>query len=201
MLGYIYDFLSILFDKLKNKENIKSIILFGSFARGNPRKDSDIDIFIDVEEKSRIEIDKIIKESLNEFEIKAENTWKLRDMTNPIVPIVDGLEKEQWRELRQEIKSYGIILYGKSVLKEEAKQKMLITYNLSKLKQKDKMKVIRELLGYQIKRENKVYKQVGLIEEIKANKLSNIIMSDIESYKKITNFLRNKKVNYKIIKI
>ncbi|MEK6843891.1 MAG: nucleotidyltransferase domain-containing protein [Nanoarchaeota archaeon] len=202
MLEYIYDFLSIFFDKLKNKEKIKFIILFGSFARGNPRRDSDIDIFIGVEEKNKIEIDKIVKESLNEFELRAENTWKLRGITNPIVPIVDNIDKEQWKELKREIKSYGIILYEKSILKEgEKKEKMLISYDISKLKQKDKMKVIRELFGYQIKRENKVYKQIGLIEELKADKLSNVIISDRASYKKVTDFLRNKKVNYKIIKI
>ncbi|HLC53577.1 MAG TPA: nucleotidyltransferase domain-containing protein, partial [Candidatus Nanoarchaeia archaeon] len=69
MMQYIYDFLSIFFDKLKEKEKLTSIILFGSNARGNARKDSDIDIFIDT--KNRDEISPIVKESLNEFEDKA----------------------------------------------------------------------------------------------------------------------------------
>src|SRR3990167_3686226 len=113
MHSYIYDFLSIVFDKLKDSEKIKGIILFGSFARGNPRKDSDIDLFIDVEEKNKEEIEKHVRESLNEFELKSSKSWKLKGLNNAIVPIVDSLDKDQWRELKRDISSYGLTLYGK----------------------------------------------------------------------------------------
>lgn len=201
MLEYIYDFLSIFFDKLKEKNKIKQIILFGSFARGNPRKDSDIDLFIDVENKNKEEISELIRESLNEFELKAEKTWALKGINNPIAPIVDDLDIERWRELRQDIESYGKILYGNYQRKKTEKNKVLITYDISRLKQKDKMNIIRKLQGYKLKRGKKIYEQKGLIEEAKAEKLSNAILIDKEHYKKIIDILRSKKVPLKIIEL
>jgi len=202
MLEYIYDFLSILFDKLKEKEKIRSIILFGSFARGNPRKDSDIDIFIDIEEKNKEEISSLVKESINEFEIKAEKTWKLRGITNQIIPIVDSLESEQWKELKQEIQSYGNILYGNYIEKDKgSRHKILITYDMAGLKQKNKMHIIRKLFGYKIKKGKKLYEQRGLLKNINAEKLSNAIIVNIENYKTITDLLRKNKVPLKISEV
>ena len=63
MIEYVYDFLAIFFEKLKEKEKIKNVILFGSFARGNQRKDSDIDLFVDIEKKDKNYVEEITKES------------------------------------------------------------------------------------------------------------------------------------------
>lgn len=201
MLEYIYDFLSIFFDKLKEKDKIRQIIFFGSFARGNARKDSDIDLFIDVEGKNKEEISELIRESLNEFELKAEKTWKLKGISNPIVSIVDDLNIEKWKELRQDIESYGKVLYGNYQGKKTGKQKILITYDISRLKQKDKMKIIRRLQGYKLKRGKKLYEQKGLIEQMKAEKLSNAILVDREHYKKMIDILRSSRVPLKIIEL
>lgn len=201
MLEYIYDFLSIFFDKLKEKDKIKQIILFGSFARGDARKDSDIDLFIDVEGKNKEDISELIRESLNEFELKAEKTWKLKGISNPIVPIVDDLNIEKWKELRQDIESYGKALYGNYQGKKVVKQKILITYDISRLRQKDKMRIIRRLQGYKLKRGKKIYEQKGIIEQIKAEKLSNAILIDREHYKKMIDLLRSNKVPLKIIEL
>ena len=70
MFEYVYDFLSLLFDKMKRRNKIKAVILFGSAARNTAQKSSDVDIFIDVDKKDKPEVDEIVKESLNEFEIK-----------------------------------------------------------------------------------------------------------------------------------
>ena len=202
MLEYIYDFLSILFDKLKEKEKIRSIILFGSFARGNPRKDSDIDLFINIEDKNKEEINLLVKESLNEFELKSEKTWKLRGINNPIVPIVDDLNLEKWKELKRDIESYGKVLYGKYTEQmKRGKNNIIIIYDMKRLKQKDKMQVVRKLFGYNIKKGKKIYKQKGFLEEFKAEKLSNAILIDREHYKAIINFLNNKKIPLKILDV
>ena len=199
MIEYIYDFLAIFFEKLKEKEKIRNVILFGSFARGNQRKDSDIDIFIDIERKDKNYVEEIIRESINEFELKSERTWRLKGITNPIVPIIDDLETEQWQELKNEISHYGIFLYGK--YKEKSENKVIIKYNINKLKQKDKMKIIRELFGYKIKQKKKIYEKKGLIEKIKAEKIDSGILADKENYKEVIDVLKTKKVSYKIIKI
>jgi|SRR3989344_868964 len=194
MLEYIYDFLSVLFDKLKEREEINSIILFGSFARGNQRKDSDIDIFIDVEEKNKNKISLLVKESLNEFELKAEKTWKLRGITNPIVPIIDSLNSEQWKELNNDIQNYGKILYGNYKIKD----KILISYNFSTLKQKDKMQVIRKLFGYKLKKGKKTYEQKGLIFSLNSQKVSNALIIDVKNSSSIIELLKKNKVKFEI---
>lgn len=199
MIQYIYDFLSILFDKLKEKEKIKRIILFGSFARGNPKKDSDVDIFIDVEEKNKNEINVLVKESLNEFEIKLEKSWKLKKVTNQISPIIDDLNLERWNELRRELGINGITLYGKFEGKpEKNKHLVLITYDLSKLNQKNKMKIIRNLFGYSLKKGRKNYVQQGALKKIGAERISNGILVDIGKYKEIVEILRKHKIPIKI---
>lgn len=201
MLFYVYDFLSILFDKLKDGNKIKNISLFGSFARGNPRKDSDIDLFIDVKESDKDEISSITKEAINEFELKVQKTWKLKGITNAIVPIIDNLDLERWNELRKEISIYGIILYERYNIKISKDKKIIINYNLSKLKQKEKMRVIRKLLGYQIKKGNKIYSQTGLIEELGAEKFDNLLLASPSNYKSIIKMLREYNVPVKIREI
>jgi len=48
LIAYAMDFASFLIQKIKNIDNINNIILFGSVAREEADKTSDIDIFIDV---------------------------------------------------------------------------------------------------------------------------------------------------------
>ena len=199
MIQYVYDFLSILFDKLKDKEKIRAVILFGSLARGNQRKDSDIDLFIDIIKDNKEEVQQIVKESIDEFELKSIKTWHLKNIKNSIAPIIDDLSSSKWTELRREISSYGILLYGKyksNITKN--KQSVLIEYDLSKSRQKDKMRLLRKLYGYQIKKGKKSYSQEGLNSKIKGEKLNNSIIADIENYKLIANLLKEHKIPMKL---
>lgn len=199
MMQYIYDILSIFFDKLKDKEKIRAIILFGSFARGNEMKDSDIDLFIDVKIDDKEEVERFTKEALREFEIKIEKSWKLKGMNNPIVPIVDDISLEKWEELRREIGSYGILLYGRYETPiKSGKKFVLVEYDLSKFKQKDKMRILRSLFGYKLKKGKKVYEQSGLIKKVNAEKISNSILVDSDNYKDIYNLLKKERVPLKI---
>lgn len=199
MMQYIYDFLSILFDKLKDKEKIRVIILFGSFARGNEGKNSDIDIFIDVRIDDKEEVERFTKEALREFEIKIEKSWKLKEIKNSIVPIVDDISLKKWGELRREISSYGILLYGRYETPIKSGRKfVLIEYDLSKFKQKDKMRILRSLLGYKLKKGKKVYEQKGIIKKVNAEKISNSILVEIVNYKDIYNLLKKERVPLKI---
>ena len=62
---YASYFVSFLLNSIQNKENIHRIILFGSVAKDDATKESDVDIFIEVKKKTKIfneEIDKIEKE-------------------------------------------------------------------------------------------------------------------------------------------
>lgn len=202
MLQYIYDFLSILFDKLKDKDKIRNIVLFGSFARGNQRKDSDIDLFIDVTIKNKDEVSKIVNESLKEFEVKSTRTWRIKGISNILVPVVDDLSSEKWRELKRELSSYGITLYGNYQAEiKKSKHQVIIEYNLSKIKQKNKVKLLRSIYGYKLKKNRKIYTQKGILEEIKGSKISNAILVDIKDHKNVLNIFKNAKIPIKIREI
>lgn len=197
MLNYIYDFLSILFDKLKDKEAIKAIILFGSVARGAQRKDSDIDLFIDVKKSDIEKIRPIVQESLNEFELKAARSWHLKGIDNPLVPLVGALADARWSELHKEIASTGIVLYG--VYQAErigGKHAVLITYELKRCKQKQKMKILRTLYGYTNKKGKKKYVKEGLAASLRGEKIQNAILIGIASYKSLIMELRECKIPY-----
>ncbi len=199
MIEYVYDFLSGFFDKLKDKNKVRSIILFGSFARGNSRKDSDVDLFIDVSLENIDELNRVVGESLNEFEIKSQKTWRLRGIKNEINVIVGDINSEQWKELKRDISNYGIVLFGQYALDKKAeKNSVLLSYNLSKLKQKNKMKVIRLLKGYSLKKGKKVYSQKGMLEGLGGESIENAIILPIKNHNAVLEILRKNGVSVRI---
>ena len=62
-----YPELSVIFEEITQKTDEKLIVLFGSYAKGLAKKDSDIDIYI--ETKSR-EVKKIIEEIYSKINVK-----------------------------------------------------------------------------------------------------------------------------------
>ena len=80
MIAYAQAFVSFILPKIDAKE----IILFGSVARGEADKNSDIDLFFDVD-KDENKIKEIIKEELNKFyKSKIAESWFLRGIKNNI---------------------------------------------------------------------------------------------------------------------
>ncbi len=201
MLGYIYEFISLLFDK-REKNKIRRILLFGSIARGNSRKDSDVDLFIDVDDKDREKVDELVKEALNEFELKASKTWKLRGIDNAIVPIVGDLTANQWRELGNEIASYALVLYGKYEGESKKNEHLvLIEYDLSKTRQKEKVHFLRKLIGYSSKKGKKVYAHSGLLQRVHAKKIASALIAGIQVSPEITALLKEFKIPFTIQEI
>ena len=113
--AFAVDFVSFLIQHLDSLEGIRNIILFGSIARGDFDKDSDIDIFIDTKDK-KITTDKIVSDFYQSQ--KYLKYWKLLGIENTINCKVGNLDK--W-ELKRSIISNGIVLYGK--YKAETKNK------------------------------------------------------------------------------
>lgn len=196
MLEYIYNFLSILFSKIEPSK-VRSIILFGSFARGDYRKDSDIDIFIDTLDKDNL--NELVNESLKEFELKAEKSWHIKGVRNAIQPIVDNLELDKWSELKNEINLYGKVLFGAPFSADRKERRSaLIEYDISKLKQKDKMRIIRKLYGYKTMQRKKMYVHKGIIQDLNGEKVANGILLPAENNKKAMNILKENKIPVKI---
>ena len=61
--SYVYDFLSRLIERLE-EDSIRSIIVFGSVARGDFDKESDVDIISDT---TKEDVSSMVKKALNEF--------------------------------------------------------------------------------------------------------------------------------------
>lgn len=175
LYSYINDFLSTLYFKKNFLDKISSIILFGSVARGDFNKESDIDLFIDIKDnKSTKKVEEIVNASINEFELKSKEVWHIRRIKNPIKCIVGKLTDGTWTELRKDIESYGILFYGK--FKANAKNLesySLFEYSLKDFKQKNRVAFQRELLGYKSKKEKKIYSHKGIIDQINGLKLDN----------------------------
>ncbi len=203
-LSYVYDFISMVWDDESLKNNIKNIILFGSVAKGVHDKQSDIDLFFDIENKTNAKgIETKLRLILKSFEIKAGNTWNLKGINFPINLIVGSLENETWKTLRDEIISSGITLYGSfKDTPENMKHYFLFYYSLHNLDRKNKMKFIRRFYGYSLKKNKKEYAQKGLLEQRGGTKLgSNVILVSSESILDIKNVLNKFKIKYKIKEI
>jgi predicted nucleotidyltransferase len=175
LLAYISDFLSLLYFKEGFLDKTRYIILFGSVARGDFDKESDIDLFVDVKGKEDIKkLQGIVDSSLNEFELKAKDIWHIRNIKNPIKCIVGSLKDKRWALLKKEMGSYGILLYG--AFKSEAEglnSYSLFEYSLKSFNQRKRVAFQRELIGYKSKKKGKVYEHKGLIQKINGIKLEN----------------------------
>src|SRR3990167_3043747 len=174
LFSYTYDFVSRILDNKPIFDSVRRIILFGSVVRGDFTNESDVDIFIDVYPTIPIkEITGLVKKEINKFESKAEKTWHIRGINLPLKIIVDDFELEKWKELREEVSSYGKIIFGKFEQPQTKKeQKLLITYDIKNISQKNKMSFLRALYGYTLKKEGKKYIQYGLMTEINGEKLN-----------------------------
>src|SRR3989338_1087609 len=118
LIAYAMAFSSFLIQKTSG-EKIKNIILFGSVARGEAGKESDVDIFIDVVKRLPA-LENTIRGSADAFKSssKYRNYWKPMGIENDIQLTIGQLQ--QWKELKPSIVSNGILLYGK--FKPEVKE-------------------------------------------------------------------------------
>lgn len=201
ILAYVYDFLSMVFENKDIIDEIKEIILYGSYAKKSYDKESDIDLFFNIKNKDKSkEIEEELKKILKSFEIKAEKTWKLKKINAPVSIIVGSLDDEVWKGVKDEIASSGIILYGSyKELPEKVNHYILFSYSLNNLKRKEKMKFIRTLFGYSLIKNKKEYKQKGILESIGGKKLSsNAILIPSQESLKIKKIFSEFKIKYNL---
>lgn len=196
VISYVYDFLSLLFEK-EDVEDINNIILFGSVAKNEFDKESDIDIFVDVS-KNEKEMEKKVSSALNSFYTKVENTWALKGINIPIKLIVGNLKEEKWRELKDEIISDGVSLYGEfKELSKKIEHYYLFKYSMKRFKRKDKMKFLRRLYGYKCEKKKKIYEQEGLLKQVEGERIGTYSILVPKKYiKNVKEFFKMFKMNY-----
>ncbi|MBI2148653.1 nucleotidyltransferase domain-containing protein [Candidatus Woesearchaeota archaeon] len=165
-LSYTLDLLSFMVEELE-LDNIRNIILFGSVARGQATKESDIDIFIDIIKKD-VKYEQKIKQIIGDF-YKSKffhSYWKIKGIENDFNVIVGKLD--EWKEIKDSIISNGITLYSKfKTLPEKYVYFVLIYFENVKPESK-RVLLYKNLYGYNIK--NKHYH--GLLERYNGKKLN-----------------------------
>ena len=186
LISYASAFASFVLPKI----NVDEIILFGSVARGEDAKNSDIDLFFNVKDNEK-QIKKTIKDEINRFyKSKVYEIFSQKGIENQIKAEIGDLST--WK-LKRSIISDGIILYGKYKETPEI-SKGFTLFNLKPIKNITKRnKTIRTLFG----RKEKNYSTQGSLKELNGKKLSpTTFIVPIENTNEILNFLNSERIDY-----
>ncbi|MEK6925864.1 MAG: nucleotidyltransferase domain-containing protein [Nanoarchaeota archaeon] len=194
--SYSSYFSSYLLYNLKGLDNIIRIILFGSVAKEENNKESDVDIFIEIKKKSKIFVDRIEKITEDFYKSREALIFKSNGVDNKINVIVGKLE--EWDDLKKSIDSTGIVLYGRYVssgFKAGGKKYSLFFWNKIG---KNRGAFLNKIYGFNSK--GKKYK--GFFEIFGGKKLGkSSIMVPIEHKNEILKLLKHYQVSAKIIEV
>jgi predicted nucleotidyltransferase len=181
-------------NKIENKQNILSIVLFGSVARQEDEKESDIDIAIIYDQK-------------NEQTIRAIDSTK--DEGIQIVHLsLDDLQTEE--EIRDALAGDGIILYGTpiniTIEESSLKPKMILVYNTSHLNQTNRSYLQRALYGGKstYSTQGKKYESIfeGEVKKLGIKKLKNgVLFCDRKNAYPIIKIFKNLNVHWQEISV
>jgi len=165
LISYAIDFVSFFIQNSKNLQNINSIILFGSAARNEATKKSDIDLFLDIKEnekKINIEANRV-KDNFYQS-AKFKNYWKLFGINNDINVIVGKLK--EWK-LRDSMLGSSLILYSPySPRLDEGNNKTILFWE--KIKNNSKRVMLnRKIFGFK----HYKFRYSGLLEKNNGIKL------------------------------
>jgi len=195
--AYAAYFVAYLIDALgKDILNIERIILFGSVARDTAEKDSDIDIFVELKEKTKRHEERV-KKILNAFYQSREAIlFKSRGIENKIDLKIGKLS--DWKELYRSIASTGIVLYGPYELKElpsGVKNQVIIFWEKIG---KNRGAFLNKLYGFKVK--GKSYP--GLLAKFSGKKIGkSCVMFPAEYKEELFQLLKAYQVEAKIIDI
>lgn len=151
----------------KDDSRVKTIIFFGSGARGEAGRESDVDLFVEVEGETDT-IDKEIHKVAEQFydSVKYTEYWKLLGVQQ-VLSIKVGVPDE-WKSLYPALLADGKVLYGKYFSTDHQGRGRMLFFWENIRSQKKRTNVYRSLFGYKDK--GKSYP--GLVEKYGAQRLS-----------------------------
>ncbi|MBI5002838.1 nucleotidyltransferase domain-containing protein [Candidatus Woesearchaeota archaeon] len=192
LIALCYVYVSYLFRE-KIEDKISAIYLFGSVARGDFDKDSDIDIFIDIKKMDEAAIKRVSESALKKLYAIEGKKWELKGITNPLRVKVGSLD--EW-DLKESIEREGLIIFGQST-GSGMKKYLLFSFVPSK-EPKKRARVLRKLFG----RIEKEYIDQGVVQKQNGKILSpRVFIVPALALKEITQFLANERVEYKFEEI
>jgi len=192
--AYASAFASFLMRKLgDNIKDIDRIILYGSVAKGNAMKNSDVDIFIDTKKDLKKEVSDIIDEFYKSREALLFKTKRIENEIN-----VKTGELKNWRELHRSITSTGVTLWGRyEALEKPIGSQHKIIFYWNKI-ERNRGAFLNKLYGF--KSGEKRY--TGLLEKSNGEKIGkSSIMLPIEHKEEIIGLLKKYGVHAKTIEI
>jgi len=196
LISYALDFVSFYVQNSKNVESIKSIILFGSVARKEETKDSDIDLFIDIIKDGQ-KIEKEAKKILEKFydSIKYKNYWKLLGVKNEFSIIVDKLE--DWK-LKDSMLGSALTLYSPySPRLDNGKNKSIVYWENIK-NNSHRVMLNKKIFGFN----HYKHHYLGLIEKYQGIKLgANVILVNTENLNLFLKTFHKFKAKTRIIRV
>lgn len=200
LVAYAGDFSSFLLQNLKGESrHIRQIILFGSVARGEAGKSSDVDLFIEAADKK---LEKEVLRIRDAFmqSIKVKKYWQLLGIANDINCTVGKLE--QWRELAASLIANGLVLYGK-YRGEETGGQLYYLFIIFPTKNKSKnVSIWRKLYGYKQTVGKRLYAKKGLLEELQGRRFAKSVFAmPAEHLGEMKAFLHKSKFQYQLIPI
>jgi predicted nucleotidyltransferase len=181
----VYEKIEHVANEIKEIEGTISIVLFGSYSRGDYDEGSDIDLLIVFKDKK--DLDKGLK--------KIYATTAKTDLFFQVIGLtLDELKNSPLLEtaLRE-----GKIYYAKQNIKKlltpTHKPYALITYSTANLNAKERVIFTQKLEG----RHKGKYRYEGLIHKIGGYKVGRgVVMVPLENMKTLTEHLEKKKINY-----
>jgi predicted nucleotidyltransferase len=192
--AYASYFVSYVLYHLKNIQGISKIILFGSVAKDEATKDSDVDIFIELNKP-----DKRLEEEINKildlfYKSREALLFKAKGIDNKINVIIGKLE--EWEELKESIESTGIVLFGNYISSKTGGRKYAII-SWDKI-EKNRGAFLNKIYGFKVK--DKSYK--GLIENFEGKKIGkSTILVPIEKTEEIIKLAKLYKTNARIFEV
>ncbi|MEK6895382.1 MAG: nucleotidyltransferase domain-containing protein [Nanoarchaeota archaeon] len=196
--AYAYDFVSFLMQNFKSLEDIKEIILFGSVAREEATKKSDVDIFIDVfaeteTKKIEAEAQKIVDRFYSSSKFK--NYWKSLGVENELSVSVGVLDK--WK-LKDSMLGSSIILYQKYTPNLKSGKTKGILYWKGIKDNSKRVMLNKNLFGYS----HYGKKYLGLVEKYDGEKMgANVLLINLENLNVFLKLFRKFNVGVKIQRV
>lgn len=194
--AYASAFASYLIRFLENSSLLNSIILYGSVAKSQSTKESDIDIFIDIKKETKKAKGKINKILDNFYRSKESIIFKLLGVENGISLIIGKLDNRPG--LKRSILSDGFYLWSKVQARQKAigtEHKVIFFWDHVG---KSRTAFLNKLYGYKTK--GLVYK--GLLERWPATKLGkSCILIPIKNRDEFIEIAKKYRVNAKAVEV